>query len=245
MGFSQLPEAYTNRDFFVAFQSAEGNGLRDIFLTPLTRERHATRQLRLQMPTGRHRAVRVVQNRDESGGQWSVTEMRIFNGADELMRSPHWRLRAHPTLHEVQKAFDGSFVTRWLTDRGRYNGMYVEVTFGREENIDRVILNISPDQPWDSYHIEVPDEKDNWVRVKTDLNLAEVTTPLGLRRAAVEELLRRNVQYLVIADSDFGSADLILNRGVWGVDQLAQVAAWRLYRLVPREEFEARQKARK
>lgn len=245
MGFGQLPESYTNRDFFVAFQSAEGNGLRDIFLTPLTRERQATRQLRLQIPAGRHGAVRVVQNGNESGGQWSVTEMRIYNGADELVRSPHWRLRSNPTLHEVQKAFDGSFVTRWLTDQGRFNGMYVEVNFGREESMDRVVLNLSPDQPWDSYHIEVPGEGSSWVRIKTELHMAEVTTPLGLRRAAVEELLRRNVQYLVISDSDFGSADMILNRGVWGVDQLAHLADGRLYRLLPREEFEARRKAGK
>ena len=245
MGFGQLPEAYTNRDFLVAFQSAEGNGLRDIFLTPLTRERQATRQVRLQIPAGKHRAVRVVQNRDESGGQWTITEMRIFSGVKEVSRSPHWRLRARPTLPEVQKAFDGSFVTRWITDRGRYNGMYVEVDFGREESMDRVILNLSPDQPWDSYHVEVPGERNAWVRVKTDLALVEVTTPLGLRRAAVEELLRRNVQYLVVAESDWGSADLILNRGVWGVDELANVAEVRLYRLVPREEFEARRKSGK
>ncbi len=245
MGFSQLPEAYTNRDFFVAFQSAEGNGLRDIFLTPLVRDRQATRQVRLLIPPGKHRALRVVQNRDESGGQWTITEMRIFNGTDEVPRSPQWRLRARPTMHEIQKAFDGSFVTRWITDRGRFNGMYVEVDFGREETVDRVILNLTTDQPWDSYHVEVPGAGNAWMRLKTDLHLQEVTTPLGLRRAAVEELLRRNVQYLVIAESDFGSADLVLNRGVWGVDELANVAGVRLYRLAPREEFEARRKGGK
>jgi len=245
MGFGQLPEAYTNRDFFVAFQSAEGNGLRDIFLHPLAKERQATRQLRMQIPPGRYPAVRVVQNRDESGGQWSITEMRLFNDAAEIVRSPHWRLRARPTIQEVQKAFDGSFVTRWLTDQGRYIGMYVEVDFGREELMDRVVLNLSPDQPWDSYHVEVPGPNGTWVKVKTELHPKEVTTPLGLRRAAVEELLHRNVHYLAVADSDFGSADLILNRGVWGVEEVANVADWRLYRLIPREEFEARRKAGK
>jgi hypothetical protein len=245
MVFGQLPEAYTNRDVFVGFQSAEGTGLRDVFLTPLIRERQATRQVILRIPAGKHRAVRVVQNRDESGGQWTVTEMRLYEGESEVVRSPHWRLRARPTLHEVQKAFDGSFVTRWTTDQGRYNGMYIEVDFGREEAIDTVVLSLSTDQPWDSYHVEVPDAAEAWTRVKTGLQLREVTTPLGLRRAAVEELLRRNVQYLVISDSDFGSADLILNREVWGMDELAYFADVRLYRLVPREEFDARRKSKK
>jgi hypothetical protein len=80
------------------------------------------------------------------------------------------------------------------------------------------------------------------VRLKTELKLVEVTTPLGLRRAAIEELLHRNVQYLVISESDFGAADVTLNRGVWGVEELANVADVKLYRLLPREEFEARKK---
>jgi hypothetical protein len=242
LGFGQIPEAYTNRDFMVAFQSAEGNGLRDIFLTPLVKERQATRLVRLSIPSVRHKAVRVVQNRDESGGQWTITEMRIFSGAKEIVRSPLWRLRAMPTLHEVQKAFDGSYLTRWTTDQGRYNGMYVEVDFGLNETFDQVVLNITPDQPWDSYHVEVPGPGGGWVRVKTELKLVEVSTPLGLRRAAVEELLHQNIQYLVVSESDFGSSDLILNRGVWGVEELANVADVRLYRLLPREEFEARKK---
>lgn len=242
LGFGQLPEAYLNRDFMVAFQSAEGNGLRDIFLTPLVRERQATRQVRMSIPSARHKAIRVVQNRDESGGQWTITEMRMFLGTKEIVRSPLWRLRAKPTLHEVQKAFDGSYVTRWITDQGRYNGMYVEVDFGQFETVDTVVLQISPDQPWDSYHVEVPGPQGGWVRVPTELKLVEITTPLGLRRAAVEELLRRNIQYLVVSESDFGSGDLVLNKGVWGVEELAKVADVRLYRLLPREEFEARRK---
>jgi hypothetical protein len=245
LGFGQLPEAYTNREFMVAFQSAEGNGLRDIFLTPLVRERQATRQVRLSVPSARHKAIRVVQNRDERGGQWSITEMRVFSGAKEILRSPLWQLRAKPTLHEVQKAFDGSYVTRWITDQGRYTGMYVEIDFGQNETVDEVVLQLTPDQPWDSYHVEVPGEDGKWVRLKTELKLVEVTTPLGLRRAAIEELLYRNVQYLVISESDFGAADVTLNRGVWGVEELANVADVKLYRLLPREEFEARKKDRK
>lgn len=245
LGFGQLPEAYTNRDFMVAFQSAEGNGLRDIFLTALTQERHPTRMVRLRIPFGRRRAVRVVQDRDDSGGQWSITEMRIYDRDREISRSPLWRLRAEPTLHEVQKAFDGSYVTRWLTDQGRYNGMFVEVDFGRTEFVDQVVLHLSPDQPWDTYHVEVPGDAGGWERAKTELKMDEVTTPLGMRRAVVEELLRRDVEYLVISESDFGAGDLLLNRAVWGVEQLADLAGVRLYRLMPREEFEAQRKDRK
>lgn len=245
LGFGQLPEAYTKRDYLVAFQSAEGMGLRDIFQTPLIRERQATFLVKLQFPPGTHRGVRVVQNRDESGGQWFITEMRLYDKGTEIPRSPLWRLRAEPSPHEIQKAFDGAFVTRWATEKGRYNGMFVEVDFGRPEKLDRVLLNLTPDQPWDSYHVEVPGPDNTWVKVKTEVTVQDVTTPLGLRRAAVEELLRRNIHFVVLASSDFGASDLILNQAVWGVQELANVADWRLYRLLPRDEFEAGRKGGK
>ena len=242
LGFSQLPEAYTNRDYMVAFQSAEGNGLRDIFLSALIRDRQPTKLVKLQIPAGKHRAVRVVQNRDDRGGQWFISEMRLFQGEKEIKRSAQWRLRAMPTPQEIQKAFDGSFVTRWITDQGRYNGMYVEVDFGREETVDLVALNITPDQPLDTYHVEVRGADGKWTRVPTELTLTDLTTPQGLRRAAVEELLLRNVQYLVVSEGDYGYADLVLNRGLWGVQELAKMGGVSLYRLTPREEIEAGRK---
>lgn len=238
LGFSQLPEAYTNRDYMVAFQSAEGNGLRDIFLSALIRDRQPTKLVKLRVPAGKHRAVRVVQNRDDGGGQWFISEMRLYHGEREIRRSAHWRLRARPTPQEAQKAFDGSYVTRYVSDQGRYNGMYVEVEFGREETLDLVTLHITPDQPWDTYHVEVPGTDGKWRRVETELTLTDLTAPQGLRRAAVEELLRRNVQYLVVSEGDFGYADLVLNRKLWGVEELANAGGVALYRLTPREELE-------
>ncbi|MBI2686729.1 MAG: hypothetical protein HYX27_10470 [Acidobacteria bacterium] len=245
LGFSQLPEAYTNRDYMVGFQSAEGGGLRDIFVSALAEERQPRRLAHLFIPSARHKALRVVQNRDDSGGQWSVTEMRFYSGGKEVPRSPLWRLRAKPTLHDVQRAFDGSPITRWISDQGRYNGMYIEVDFGMHELVDDVVLLLTPDQPLDTYHVEARGADGKWEKVKTELKLVEVTTMPGMRRAAVEELLRRNVQYLVLSESDFGCDDLVLNKDVWGVEQLANVADVRLFRLIPREEFEARRKGAK
>jgi len=244
-GFSGIPEAYTSRDFLVSFQSSEGLGLRDIFYTPLHRDTQPSRHVTLQVPAGRHTAVRVVQNRDQPDGQWSIAEMHVRHGDSEIQRSPHWRLRANPSLHDVQNAFDGSYVTRWITERGRAAGMYIEADFGREELLDRVVLHIAPDQPLDTFHIEVPGPNRTWVKLETTTQIVEVTTPVGLRRAAIEELLRRNIHYLVTSDSDFGVNDIVLNRAVWGLEELGNIAGFRLYRLLPRDEFLASRKAPK
>lgn len=245
LGFGQLPEAYTNREFLVGFQSSEGQNLREIYLSAIALERRPTRLVKLRIPAGRRRSVRVVQDKDDATSQWSVTEMRIYDDKREIARSPHWRLRANPAPHEVQRAFDNSTVTRWLTDRGRAAGMFIEVDFGGNEFFDRVEMLITPDQPWDTYHVEVPRDGGGWERVEAKLELAELPAPLGLRRAAVEELLARNIQYLVVVPSDFGYDDLLLNRAVWGIEELANVGEIRLYRLQSREEFEAALKGKK
>ncbi|MBM3766950.1 MAG: hypothetical protein FJW32_16290 [Acidobacteria bacterium] len=239
LGFSQVPEAYTTTNYLVGFQSAEGNGLRDIFLTALIKERHPVMRLRLRVPAVKTQAIRVVQNRDDSRSQWSVGEMRIWNRSAEVKRAPLWRLRAKPTLHEVQKAFDNSFATRWLTDHGRYNGMYIEVDFGREESIDAVELLQANDQSWEGYHVELRSANGAWTKPKTTIESEELPPYQGMRRAAVEELLRRNVQYILLQPDDYGLDDLQLNGKVWGVQEIADRGGSHLYRLLPKEEFEA------
>lgn len=242
LGFSQVPEAYTTTNYVVAFQSAEGNGLRDIFLTALIKERQPVVRVRLRIPTTKTTAIRAVQNRDESGGQWSIGELRLWNKNTEVKRAPLWRLRAKPTLHEVQKAFDNSFATRWLTDHGRYAGMYVEVDFGREESIDTVELWQANDQPWDSYHVEVLTPSGVWSKPATKVEPEELPPYEGMRRAVVEELLRRNVQYIMLQPDDYGLNDLQMNGKVWGVEEVCERNGSRLYRLLPKEEFEASRK---
>jgi hypothetical protein len=242
LGFSQVPEAYTTTNYLVAFQSAEGNGLRDIFLTALIKDRQPSVRVRLRIPTTKTTAVRVVQNRDESGGQWSIGEMHLWNKNTEIKRAPLWRLRAKPTLHEVQKAFDNSFATRWLSDHGRYAGMYVEVDFGREETVDTVELKQANDQPADSYHVEVLTPAGLWSKPKTSLESEMMPPYEGMRRAVVEELLRRNIQYLMLQPDDFGLEDLQMNGSIWGVEHVCERNGSHLYRLLPKEEFEALRK---
>jgi hypothetical protein len=241
LGFTQIPEAYTSREYLVGFQSAEGNGLRDIFLTALDYGRQATRHVKLALPAGRYEAIRVVQNRDDPGGQWSVAEVRVRSGEREVPRSAHWRLRAEPTAYDIGKAFDNSYVTRWLTDQGRYSGMYLEIDFGRAEELDNILLQLSPDQPWETFHVEALREG-AWQRLPTKVTKQEMTGQRGLRRAAVEELLRRNIHYMAIAESDYGFEDVEINRNVWGLEEIASIADWRLYRLLPKAEYDARRR---
>lgn len=246
LGFGQIPEAYSNRDYLVAFQSAEGNRLRDIILTPLVLESQPTRRVRLQFPSTRQKKIRIVQNRNDPGGQWFVTEAHLFSGDREIIRSPHWRLRAQPSNYNVQSAFDNSFVTRWASEEGRYAGMFIEVDFGENETLDHVDLTLSPDQPWDTFHVEVPGAAPaSWTRLQTQVKMTDLVAPVGLRRAAIEELLLRNIEYLITAESDYAAADFYQNRAIWGLEPLAEAGAYRLFRLQSTAEYQNGGKERK
>ncbi|MBM3785132.1 MAG: hypothetical protein FJW30_12270 [Acidobacteria bacterium] len=238
LGFNQVAESYTNTEYLVSFQSAPGGQMREIFLSALIKERQPTYRVRLRVLPTKSTAVRAVLNRTETGGLWSITELRIRNGESEIQRSPHWRLRANSNPFMVQDAFDNSQVTRWITEFGRTAGMYVEIDFGREETFDVVDLLQPNDQPWDTYHVEARDASGTWRKLATKIEPEELTSPLGMRRAAAEELLRRDIQYILIGPSDFGYDDIHMNAKVWGVEEVAERGGLRLLRLLPRDEFE-------
>jgi hypothetical protein len=238
LGFNQIPEAYTATDYLVAFQSAPGGQMREIFLSALIRERQPTYRIRVRFPATKTSAIRAVMNRTETGGQWSITELRLRGPGGEISRSPHWRLRANSNPFMIQDAFDNSLVTRWITSHGRTAGMYVEVDLGREETLDTVELLQPNDQPWDTYHAEVRTPDRTWTKLESRMEPEELTSPLGMRRAAMEELLRRDIHYIAISGDDFGFDDLQMNSKVWGVEQIAERGYWRLYRLLARDEFE-------
>jgi hypothetical protein len=243
LGFNQVAEAYMSRDYLVSFQSAEGSMLRDIMTVPIAPERRPTLRVVFHVRPQKLRGVRIVMAKDDASGVWSVSEMRAHFKNSEVTRNPLWRVRAHPQPHDVQAAFDNSYVTRWISDYRRAKGMFLEADFGTPQWVDMVSMQMTPDQPWEPYYLEVRNEEGQWAKEPARLEPQETTTPAGLRRAAIDELLRRNIQYLVMYHDDHGANDLILNRGVWGVEELANQQDIRLYRLLAREEFEAKQAA--
>lgn len=240
LGFNQLPEAYTNRDYLVAFQSAEGQALRDVLYLPMMVHRQPANLIRLEFPSEKAQAIRVIQ---DTGGAswWSVAEMRLYGGAGEITRDKRWQLRSNPPSESVQAAFDNSLVTRWYGDGAR-RGMYLEVKFGREEEVDQVQLQLSGEHPWDCYRVEVLTSEGTWVPRQVKAVEEKVLLPGGLRRAAVEELLRRGIHYIAIETKDFGCGDLVMNREYWGVELVDQKYTSHLLRLMPRSEFEGRLK---
>ena len=228
--FGQLPEARTNRDILVHYQSAFSSVIADILWIPLAPERQPTARLAFRFAPQRLQKVRVVQT---ARGQdiWNVTEVRAFHGGRELERSPIWRLRAQPNPTDVQMAFDNSPVTRWRSWERIRPGMFVEVDFGREELLNAVFVDCSPDQLEVRLRLDAQDRSGQWRTLVDAPEVGELPPPLGVRREATRELRARGVGYLSILDSDFGARDFRQNAHLWGLKLLGQRGPTALYEL--------------
>ncbi len=228
--FTQLPEAYTTRDILVHYQSAFNNIIGDILWTPLMPEAQPNLRHSFHFPAQRVQKIRVLQT---AWGRdlWSVAELRVLQARRELERTPIWRLRAWPKPTDVPMAFDGSPATRWRSWQSISPGMFIEVDLGRAELIDSVNVDASADQPQVRLRLVAQDLSGRWRTLAEQPQTVELPSPLGLRRAAVQELLARGVGYLVMHDSDFGAQDFRDNAELWGLKLLGQRGTGRLYEL--------------
>ena len=227
--FQQLAEAYCGPEIVVAFQSAQGEILAHSIHNALREDRKPTFHIHYTFAPRPLSQVRVAVNKDWPDARWSIHEMRLFHKEAELRRSPHWRIHADSAGEQASLAFDNSAATRWHADVPWRKGDGVTVDLGRPESIDEVVLEMSPDQPWEGIVVEgIPDAK---------VERRVVPPPLGLRRAAMEELLARDVQYIVAEAGEYWFADLQNRSDSWGIEEIGTRGSMRLYRILGNHEL--------
>jgi len=230
--YRPFPEAYTSRRILVEYESAENQVTGVILRTgnAAFADYLPVWRLRFRFAPARLREIRVRQT--ASGADlWSIHELRIFDGADELARRARWRLTANPDPWAIQAAFDNSLVTFWRTGEAIHPGMYVEVDFGGVETADSVLIETAPGQWGIRLKLEGRDARGVWRPLGGEPEIGTVAPPLGLRRAAAEEARRRGVDYLVMFDDETGAADYRLHAAGWGFREVGQAGGARLYKL--------------
>jgi len=229
--FDQTPNAYTTRELLVAYESGFNSQLSDILQAPLLLDEHPVVESRFDFAAQPVRKLRVVQTAGPAPGQWHVRELRVFRGEEELPRRPHWRLRAHPNPWDVEMAFDNTLVTRWRSWQPLFAGMYLEVDFGAPEVVDAVRLEGTPDQGPVRLRVEGETAPGVWKTLAKTGTVSERRRPDRLRRAAIEEVKARGVDYLLLYDTDALAEEFFKQRRRWGMTLLEQVRGARLYRL--------------
>jgi hypothetical protein len=225
-GLSYLP-----RDVRIGYESASNEVLQDILWTPVIRRYQPTRIVKFDFPRRRLRKLRVIQTASLPNDQWSIAELRVYNGSAELPRNPAWRLTARPNPWDIQMAFDNDPVTRWRTWQPAEAGMYVEVDFGRPQDLTAVVLETSEDAGAAKVRLVGADAAGPWMNVADNAIQLQHPIPVSLRLAASAELKARGIRYVLINPGDPGADDFRHYPGAWGMVAAGAVGDVRLYRI--------------
>lgn len=235
--FGQVADSYTTHEILVSFQAGLNEMLRDILWTPMFNSFQSTRLLTFRFPRRGLRAVRVVQTSkiqtEKSGNlQWSVAELRVWDGVHELARAPEWRLTANPNPWDVQMAFDNAPGTRWRSWQIAEAGMYIQADFGRTQMLDAVTI-ASPDEGAQTKtKLEALNGQGQWETILSEPVESSNPTRVNLRRAATAELKARGIHYVLVEKGDFRSDDFQTYTNLWGMKCIGEsIPNARLYQI--------------
>jgi hypothetical protein len=223
-----VAEAYAKTDIMISFQSAEGELLEDMATTATRNDLAPGWNLRFTFPKQRVRLLRLVQTA-RGNDIWSIGEMKIFNGPNQISPAAVWRFDARPFPWDIGLAFDGNPVTRWRSWESIYPGMHADVDFGSPLEIDRVELHCSHDQPAIVVHPEVCG--DRCIALPATLEKLEDPPYGDLRPLAIRQFKQHGVDYLLVDDGNWTAADMRADPARWGMEFVAERARNRLYKI--------------
>ena len=228
---SQGGQSYLPRHLRIGYESAANEVLQDILWTPVVPDLQPRRSFRFDFAPRELRRLRVVQTARLAGNYWSVAELRVFSGPNELPRAPLWRLTARPNPWDVQLAFDNSAVTRWRSWEPAEPGMYIQVDFGKLESVSAVVVESSADAGDIKMKVEGAGTDSRWTTLSDRPTESRRTIPVSLRTAATAELKARGISYLVTNPGDPGADDLRRYSSYWGLQLVGTSGQTRLYRI--------------
>ncbi|MBV9768739.1 MAG: glycosyltransferase family 39 protein [Bryobacterales bacterium] len=229
-------QSYLQRDLLTGYASASNEVLQDILWTPVMRSFQPTRLFKFEFPPRELRKLRVLQTANLPDNQWSMAELRVYraapeNATTELQRDPAWRLTARPNPWDVQMAFDNSPVTRWRSWEPAAPGMYVEIDFGRAEQVGAVEVVSSEDSGDVKLKLEGMDVSGSWATLSNRPVEARNFIRASLRLAASAELKARGIHYVLIKPEDPGADDFRRYTAAWGMTWTGSVGDVRLYQI--------------
>lgn len=174
--------------------------------------------------------LRVVRAGTSPAG-WSVTEMRVFLGGQEVTRRRGWRVTGAPDTFDTPRAFDNSEVTAWPVWGTDEPGMYLEEDFDTALPLDAVMLVCPREASQAILRLEALGPNGQWKTLAQQFEVALHEPPPGLRRAAHDELKALGFGYMISPnDSDIGG-DLYRNPASWGITCLRELEGSCVYRL--------------
>lgn len=231
--FSGIQQAYQSHPIIVEWTSSFGIRNSETLRTGFTKALQPTVRYDYHFAPLQTRRIRLIETARSETDRWSITELHVFRNGVELPRLPEWRLRASSNPWDIQLAFDNSGVTRWTSYEAFRPGMFVELDFGRPESIDQVAADCARDQEGMSMRLEYEAAPGQWRTILDRAAIHDIPPPARMRRAAIQELERNHVQWLLVHDfeRDRGANDFFRYQKLWGIRLAASEGHYKLYHL--------------
>ena len=231
--FSGIQQAYQSHPIVVEWTSFFGVRVSESLRTPFTRVLQPTGRWEFRFAPITTPKIRITQLASSDSDRWSISELRIFRDGAELARAPEWRLIASSNPWDVGAAFDKDAITRWTSYRTFQPGMFVEVDFEGPKSIDTVTADAARDQEGVRMCLDYQTPEGEWRSVPQEALLSDIPPPNGLRRAAIEEMQRHNLHWLLVHDleHDRGAGDFYRYQKLWGIRLVAESGHYKLYKL--------------
>jgi Dolichyl-phosphate-mannose-protein mannosyltransferase len=231
--FSGIQQAYQSHEVIVDWTSSFGARVSDALRTPFTKTLQPTERHDYRFAQVTARKIRLTQTARSETDRWSITELHVFRQGVELRRAPEWRLRASSNPWDVRLAFDNDAVTRWTSYAAYRPGMFVEVDFGHSQPIDQVAADCSREQPGMNMRLEYQAAAGEWRTIAEGATIYDIPPPSGMRRAAIQQVERDNVHWLLMHDLelDRGTRDFYRYQKLWGIRLVAAEGPFKLYKL--------------
>ncbi|MBI3693474.1 MAG: glycosyltransferase family 39 protein [Acidobacteria bacterium] len=229
-------DSYTTREIIGNYQSALGEVLTDLLLTPVVEPWAPVWNIRMQWEPRALAGLRLIQTGWAKEDQWSIHELLLFSGTTYLVPNPSWLLRASPNPWDAALAVDGNPATRWRSWWPLYPGMRFQVEFPEPLRLSAVELHCSADQYPLELQAEGKDLAGRWFRLKTDLRRSQrEPSREEMKRYATREIQRRGVDYL-LTDVGGGGTNLMApsmekDPSAWGVTKVGEYGPIKLYRI--------------
>jgi hypothetical protein len=231
---SACPRAYNHSEIIQGFGSAQSDLLKSTIWSAIFDHMVPVWRHEYSFPEIAARGIRLVQTEPATNpdNRWSIGEVRIFSGTAELRPSRDWQLAAWPNPWDVKRAFDGNPVSSWDSWEVRKPGYFVEARFGREERLQRVLVECSHQQGMDGrMRLDYLTASGAWRPVGVAAKIYDVERPPGLARAAADSLKADGIRWLVYQKGDWGYDDFVKNLAGWGATPIVERNGYTLFRL--------------
>jgi hypothetical protein len=228
-----VPNAYTDRKVVDWWQSALADRIRNTIEMASIYADAPSFDLRAEWPAEPLSGLRFrlkVPHR----GEWDLTEVRLYSGADRIYNSPHWLLTSWPNPWEDPLAFDDNVASSWRTWEPMRPGMFLEVRFDHPQRLTSAVLSShSPvyDVPVEFYGLGAGNK---W-KLLSDHPERAVRPKQDLRRPAMRFLKHNGIDYILAPVSTTGlwqiGKILVEQQREWGLEEVGQSEVVHLLRI--------------